>query len=165
MSWKIITIAGSNDTYETPVGPGDSVLRVPFNVPGDPDQVHSSIAEEFARFALANTPPCEDLLNFAVAAYTADVRVPRRGAFDSWTRDLELHLFVNEMERWKACRPAAEELLSFLTGDRWVLRLDFRDYATPFPTKLIAPPKTAAVHGWLQDFVPTVGVDWTFGGR
>lgn len=55
--------------------------------------------------------------------------------------------------------------VKFALGDRWVLRLDFRDYATPLPTKLFAAPKTAAVNGWLQDFVPMVGVDWTFGGR
>jgi hypothetical protein len=64
-----------------------------------------------------------------------------------------------------------EGMISFGGGvkvalsDRWVLRLDFRDYATPFPERLIAPPKTAAARGWLQDFVPTIGVDWTFGGR
>ena len=50
-------------------------------------------------------------------------------------------------------------------GDRWVLRVDFRDYLTPFPEKVIVPPTTASTHGWMQAFVPTIGVDWTFGGR
>ncbi len=50
-------------------------------------------------------------------------------------------------------------------GDRWVARLDFRDYATPFPTRLFATPANATVHGWLQDFVPMIGLDYTFGGR
>jgi len=50
-------------------------------------------------------------------------------------------------------------------GDRWVLRLDFRDYMTPFPETLFRPPVNASVHGWLHDFVPMIGVDWTFGGR
>jgi len=50
-------------------------------------------------------------------------------------------------------------------GDRWVLRVDFRDYMTPFPERLFRPVVTSSVHGWLHDFVPTLGVDWTFGGR
>ena len=55
--------------------------------------------------------------------------------------------------------------LKVALSDRWVLRLDFRDYATPLPDKLFAPAMTANVHGWLHDFVPTIGVDWTFGAR
>ena len=50
-------------------------------------------------------------------------------------------------------------------GDRWVARLDFRDYATPVPGQLFASPKGAVVQGWLHDFVPMVGIDYTFGGR
>jgi hypothetical protein len=62
-------------------------------------------------------------------------------------------------------------LLSFGGGlkvslsDHWVLRVDFRDYATPFPDKLFVSPRSANQRGWLQDFVPMAGVDWTFGGR
>ena len=50
-------------------------------------------------------------------------------------------------------------------GDRWIARLDFRDYATPFPEKLFVSPRGATVSGWLQDFVPMVGIDYSFGGR
>lgn len=49
-------------------------------------------------------------------------------------------------------------------SQHWVVRLDFRDYATPFPNKVIAPAPGATVHGWLHDFVIMAGVDWKFGG-
>ena len=49
-----------------------------------------------------------------------------------------------------------------LLGDHWVVRVDFRDYATPFPAHVIVPAPGAKVHGWLHDFVPLFGVDWTF---
>ncbi len=55
--------------------------------------------------------------------------------------------------------------VKFSLGDRWEARLDFRDYATPFPTRLFAVPTTSSVHGWLNDFVPMIGIDYTFGGR
>lgn len=50
-------------------------------------------------------------------------------------------------------------------SDRWVLRFDFRDFATPLPGKLFAAAPNTKVNGWLNDFVPMVGVDWVFGGR
>ena len=50
-----------------------------------------------------------------------------------------------------------------LLGDHWLVRVDFRDYATPFPENVIVPAPGAKIHGWLHDFVPLLGVDWTFG--
>jgi hypothetical protein len=41
------------------------------------------------------------------------------------------------------------------------LRFDFHDYLTPFPTKVITPNTGAKVSGWLQDFVPMVGLSFT----
>ena len=50
-----------------------------------------------------------------------------------------------------------------MLGDHWLVRVDFRDYATPFPEQVIVPLTGTKVHGWLHDFVPLLGVDWTFG--
>jgi hypothetical protein len=44
---------------------------------------------------------------------------------------------------------------------RVLVRLDFRDYATPFPDKLLASP-TARTGGWMHDFVLMVGVSGLF---
>jgi hypothetical protein len=48
-------------------------------------------------------------------------------------------------------------------GEHWLLRVDFRYYLTPFPETLLTPAPGAKVHGWLHDFVPLAGFDWTFG--
>ena len=42
------------------------------------------------------------------------------------------------------------------------LRLEFRDYLTQFPTKVIAPVPGADVGGWLHNFVPSIGISFTF---
>jgi hypothetical protein len=55
--------------------------------------------------------------------------------------------------------------VKYRIGDRWQVRVDFRDYASPFPKKLIAPAANVNVSGWIHDFVPTVGVDWVIGTR
>jgi outer membrane protein W len=41
------------------------------------------------------------------------------------------------------------------------LRLEVHDYLTPFPSKLIAPV-SGSVSGWLQDFVVSAGVSFSF---
>ena len=45
-------------------------------------------------------------------------------------------------------------------GKRMVLHIDVRDQITPFPNKLIAPAMGMTLKGWLNDFVPTVGLTW-----
>jgi hypothetical protein len=58
----------------------------------------------------------------------------------------------------------AEPLLTYGGGleysfnHRWAVRLDLRDYTTPFPTGSITPSPGVSVGGWMHDFVPTIGV-------
>jgi hypothetical protein len=66
-----------------------------------------------------------DLLLIASAVYAADKRISRaKEAQDSWTREIDLHIPVAQPETWTSVAPAMQEMLQFLTGDRW--RLFFR---------------------------------------
>lgn len=55
-------------------------------------------------------------------------------------------------------------LLLFGGGVEWALsshfglRLDARDYTTPFPASVIVPAGGAHVSGWLHDFVPVLSI-------
>jgi Outer membrane protein beta-barrel domain len=42
------------------------------------------------------------------------------------------------------------------------LRLEVHDYLTPFPSTLIAPVSGSSVSGWLQDFVVSGGISFSF---
>ena len=42
------------------------------------------------------------------------------------------------------------------------VRVDFRNYMSPFPEKLFATSPGAKIRGWLNDFVPLVGVSYVF---
>ena len=53
--------------------------------------------------------------------------------------------------------------LKFSINEHWLIRVDFRYYGTPFPDQLFVPAPRAKINGWLHDFVPLAGVDWTFG--
>jgi len=52
--------------------------------------------------------------------------------------------------------------VKFAATKRTLVRLDFRDYATPIPTNLLATPGTSKISGWIHDFVFLVGVSTTF---
>jgi hypothetical protein len=41
---------------------------------------------------------------------------------------------------------------------RLVLRVEFRDYISPFPTQVITPAIGSKLGGWLHDIVPFIGV-------
>lgn len=41
------------------------------------------------------------------------------------------------------------------------LRAEVHDYLTPFPKQVITPAQGAKAGGWMQDFVPMVGISYT----
>lgn len=41
------------------------------------------------------------------------------------------------------------------------IRMDVHDYLTPFPKNVITPNTGAKVSGWLQEFVPMIGISYT----
>ena len=52
--------------------------------------------------------------------------------------------------------------VKFAVGRRALFRVDFRDYATPVPTTLLAAPPNSKIGGWMHDFVFLVGVSSVF---
>jgi 7-cyano-7-deazaguanine synthase in queuosine biosynthesis len=77
-----------------------------------------------SRFCKAPAPPGQAVLAFLVIAlgvWAADKLQPRRDTPDAWTREITLHLPVSPL--WLPLGPRLAELLNFLTGDDWTLRL------------------------------------------
>ena len=121
MTWHVVTMAGARDAFAPVTAPGDETLVIPFNVPGHVETFGSNTADIFAAHGITPSTEADDLLNAATSAYIADLRVPRNTAFDSWTRDIALHLFVRSERPWDTIAPVFSRLLSFLTGDRWTI--------------------------------------------
>lgn len=48
-------------------------------------------------------------------------------------------------------------------SDTLTLRVDVRDFVSPFPKQVIAPVPRAQLKGWLHDIVPMVGLSYSFG--
>jgi hypothetical protein len=47
-------------------------------------------------------------------------------------------------------------------SERYALRVEVRDYASPFPREVIAPGPGAKISGWLHDIVPLVSIGRVF---
>src|SRR5690348_9586461 len=111
MSWHIVALYGPGDAYQPRTQPDDETLVVPFGIPGHPQAVHHTLDADFQREGIAPSGAAMDLLRVAIAAYSADVRVPRRAGFDGWTRDFTLHFSVEDPAQWVAAGQTLARLL------------------------------------------------------
>lgn len=66
----------------------------------------------------------EDLVILAMSVFAIDKKVPRKDFDDNWTRQIELYLPVIEIEKWNNVKIELEDMLSFLSGDKW--EINFR---------------------------------------
>lgn len=121
MTWHVVCRAGPDDQFALQLVSGDHLVEVPFDNPDHPHAFQSTIPKLLADYHLQPSAAAMDLLRAAIGAYVADVRVPRKTAFDRWTRDICLHVPVQAIDDWEGGAATLEQLLSFLTGDRWKL--------------------------------------------
>jgi Outer membrane protein beta-barrel domain len=52
--------------------------------------------------------------------------------------------------------------IKFLPGKHVLVRADFRTYMSPLPDRLFVTPRFNDIRGWVFNFVPQVGVGYTF---
>ena len=81
----------------------------------------AAIVEELRRKKLVSHPRAWDFLSIALAVTAADLAAHRDASSDGWTRDLELSIAVADPQFWATQVGTLQDLLSFLTTDRWRL--------------------------------------------
>ena len=64
-------------------------------------------------------PLYEDLYLIALSIFGIDKRVSRSLFFDCWTRDISVSIPVLQYDKWHCTEHSWDNMLSFLTGDRW----------------------------------------------
>ncbi len=65
------------------------------------------------------TPFQRELANLSIAIYATDRRISRKTAYNHWTRNIQLHFPVIDLEKWKQVESILNSVISFVTGDRW----------------------------------------------
>jgi hypothetical protein len=52
--------------------------------------------------------------------------------------------------------------IKVMLSQHLVLRAEVRDFVTPFPKQVITPFPPTKISGWLNDFVPMIGISYIF---
>lgn len=164
MTAHIYLRVGNVDTAVPPeVNLPDTCLELCLGRAGERAEIQSTVLTRCARYGMTPPPVCMDLLHLAQAVYSADMAVRRSSGYESWTRNFALHLPVLRRDLWDPLRPVVEEMLSFLSGDHWVLHL--RDLpvgsvAMPTVKKVVElkrrPNAVSLFSGGLDSFIGAV---------
>lgn len=121
----VVCRVGDGDAFTPMVHTGELEFRllVQGSSAGANERLQDSVWAPLDRCHLSPVPLAIDLYRAAATVYAADARVSRDLTFDGWTRDLVLHLPVSDTVAWERVREPFTELLGYLTGDRWELKL------------------------------------------
>lgn len=130
MTHHIVCQVGEKDQFVPVVASDDVTHIVAIDRPGDKHLIRNSIAEGCALAQFQPAAVVRDLVNFAMAVYSADVGIFRTTGYDSWTRDFYLHLPVHDTKLWSNAIQTITDMLSFLTGDHWMI--DIRPITSPY---------------------------------
>ncbi len=103
--------------------------------------------KQLRELGLCPSETAVDLALLAAAVTAADTRISRDvDAQDAWTREIDLHLPVQDPALWTGLSPLLVITLNFLTGDHW---------AFCFRSRVAAVPELATVPRRLQTANPT----------
>lgn len=98
-------------------------------------EVGASIRDAIRRCKLQPAARAWDLMSLALSVVAADIGVRRNESPDGWTRELDLHIVVNDSVFWNSQKSLIEKQLRFLTTDLW--QCNFSDGGL-----LPAPPRS-----------------------
>ena len=84
-------------------------------------------------------PGTRDLFDLAALVYIADELSPRP---ETWLREMDLYVPVEDVEKWRAAGSALESLLGFLTGDRFSVTWSPGRRLAPFGSHNLMLPRS-----------------------
>lgn len=108
------------------VSESGSALKL-LNVYNDEEFIIRHGFSDFSRLKRPFSAIALDLVYLALSAYGCDRAISRDEADDRWTRTIFLTLPVHDLDRWRALESQISHLLSFLTGDVWVIKFTSRN--------------------------------------
>lgn len=118
--------------------------------------------EQLAARGVVPTETGADLALLAATVTAADTRISRAAdSQDSWTREIDLYIPVEDTARWEPAAALLERTLKFLTGDHW--RLYFRARHRGYPqlvnratSKRAAFSSVCLFSGGLDSFIGAI---------
>ena len=160
---SLIFRLGSNDTLPVQTESNAQVTEVQLAEPSGRlgHRIEATI-QEIREQALTVTEAGIDILLLAAAIYAADKRLERLAiSQDGWTREIDIHLPVNDPALWTGLATQLQTMLGFLTGDLWRLRFRKRQpRVAPISENLqlagALPSELCLFSGGLDSFVGAI---------
>ncbi len=85
--------------------------------------VTTNVFDELSRRQIVPNHAMNDLLHLAIGLYTVDQLISRKEfGFQGWSRYFKVFVPVKDLALWEEVRERFEDTLSFLSGDKWVLK-------------------------------------------
>lgn len=159
MIWQVVCQVGANNDFAPALHSQEARLLIALDNPGSPYQVGNKVLSLLGENGLEPEETVVDLLNLAMCVYSADLRIQRRFAKDKWAREFVVHFPVVKLNLWKKALPTITRMLSFLTGDEWVILLRQRTSASRVVKKIVDTPRLVAVSlfsGGLDSFAGAI---------
>jgi 7-cyano-7-deazaguanine synthase in queuosine biosynthesis len=156
MPWHVYSQVGAADNFVPDIPGGDPRLPMAIDKHGSHNLAAAGLVQRVSDSGLAPSTLAIDLLNVALAVFTADMRVWRGYEADQWTRSIVLHLPVSDVAIWNGARSTVIQLASFLTGDQW--DVIFRPLSAPIAVveadqKTERPRTVCLFSGGLDSYV------------
>jgi 7-cyano-7-deazaguanine synthase in queuosine biosynthesis len=120
------------------------------------------IVDQLAARGAVPTETAADLAILAAAVTAADTRISRaRDSQDTWTREIDIYIPVEDPARWSAASGLIERTLKFLTRDNWrlIFRARHRDYRQIVTRPARVRPAVTSVclfSGGLDSFIGAI---------
>lgn len=160
MKWHLICRVGKDDKYLPDIPALTPRLIVEFGENSKSTQVDNNVIEVLSKNGLTTEETSLDLLHLAMTVYTGDLRIERAFAEDSWSREIVLEMPVASVAEWRRSEEKVTRMLSFLTGDKWELRLRERKVSKgALPTKQAKstkPKRVTLFSGGLDSFAGAI---------
>lgn len=121
----IIILSDQEDSFQVNDSEMD-VLTIPTIIE---EKKTKCLNHNINRLLMINFLPSEqviDFLNLSIAVYSADQLISRESyGYLGWNRLIKIYLPVLDLHSWQRIQVDLEEMLSFLSGDKWFI--DFRE--------------------------------------
>ena len=163
-TWHIILRSSIKDKYDYSCSEGEQKFIVPFNsFLGQESVVRTHVLEILKSNKLELPEDISDLLNIGICVYSVDQIVSREiDGFQKWSRHFILHLPIHSLDKWLSIKQEFENLLSFLSGDKWEVRLREHSEKVVSQKRLLNNPKgyeiVSLFSGGLDSFIGAIDV-------
>lgn len=142
-TWHIILKTSKNDKYDYTCLKGEQKFVIPFKSYSEKDSIaRTHVFDILEKDKLIPSPNTYDLLNIGISIYAVDQLVSRKlDGFQKWSRHFLLHIPVHSLTEWGTIKVDFENLLSFLSGDKWEIRLREHKERVAFQERIFSNPK------------------------